>query len=141
MMPTLSIGRYRTIVADVAFAWTTCTLAACAGRGRSATSDAPRIDAVRPDTVVARSGAVVEILIVGRGFAPAAPGTNVLEFAGSRINAVPSNAAGTEIRFVIPETIPSVSEAAPQPLMGGTYTLRVITAGGTSNGVPVTVVR
>jgi hypothetical protein len=114
---------------------------ACAGRAQAAANDPPRIVAVRPDTAVARSGAVVEVVISGRGFAPGAPGANVLDFAGSRINAVPANANGTEIRFVIPETIASVSEAPPQPLLGGTYTLRVITRSGTSNGFPVTVVR
>ncbi|MEO9037132.1 MAG: hypothetical protein ABI442_16650 [Gemmatimonadaceae bacterium] len=115
--------------------------ASCAGRAHAAASDLPHIDAVRPDTVVARFGAVVEVVIGGRGFAPGSPGMNALEFAGSRINAVPSNATGTEIRFVIPETIPSTSEAPPRPLMGGTYIVRIVTGAGTSNGMPVTVVR
>ena len=135
-MRFLKRSRRRMMVTVVAGA-----TASCAGRNQAVANESPRIEAVRPDTVVARRGSVVEVVIVGRGFARGAPGTNTLEFGGVRINGVPANASGTEIRLVIPENVSSRSEAPPEPLSGGTYNLRVITGAGTSNSVPVTVVR
>jgi hypothetical protein len=114
---------------------------ACAGRARTEASAAPRIDAVHPDTVDARSGAVIEVVITGRGFAPGRPGANTLEVAGARITAVPANDNGTELRFVVPDVASSSSEAPPQRILSGTYSLRVITAAGTSNAARITVLR
>jgi hypothetical protein len=115
---------------------------ACAGHNHAAAaSEMPRIDAIRPDSVDARSGSVVELVVSGRGFSPGAPGANTVEVAGVRITGVPANAKGTELRFVVPEVASSNSEAPPQRILGGTYTLRVITAAGASNAMQITVIR
>ena len=135
-MRVLSV-RHRSVF--VAIAASVCV--ACAGRTSAAANEPPRIDAVHPDTVDARSGAIVEVVVSGRGFAPGTPGTNTLEIAGARLTSIPANAKGTELRFVVPDVMPSNSEAPPQRIPGGTYSVRVITGAGTSNAVQLTVVR
>jgi hypothetical protein len=62
-------------------------------------------------------------------------------FGTFAINDVPSNADGTEIRLVIPETLPSGGEAPPQPVLSGSYPIRVRSQSGESNAVVVRVVR
>jgi hypothetical protein len=113
---------------------------ACAGRNQIA-AELPHIDSVHPDSVEARAGSVVEVVVSGRGFSPGSPGANTIEIAGARITGVPANAKGTGLRFVLPEVASSSSEAPPQRILGGTYALRVITAAGASNAVQITVVR
>ncbi len=100
-----------------------------------------QIDAVRPDSVMVASGVVVEVLVKGHGFAPGTPGRNTVVFGSYAVNAVPANADGTEIRFVIPERLPSGSEAPPAQLEAGSYEIRVRNATGESNVATVRVFR
>ena len=116
-------------------------LGACARSRQVETSGAPRIDVVRPDSVLVPRGAVVEVVIVGRGFTPGRPGGNTIEFAGMTVTNVPANADGTEMRFVVPETVSSGSESPPVQLESGTYNVRVKTLAGTSNAKGLRVFR
>ena len=106
---------------------------------RSATD--PHIDTVRPDSVMLAPGAVVEVVIRGRGFEAGTPGRNTIQFGDATITNVPATADGKEIRLVIPDRVPVRGEAAPLPLEAGRYDLRVETSAGTSNRVSVRVDR
>jgi hypothetical protein len=101
----------------------------------------PRIDSIRPDSVIVPRGAVVEVVIRGRGFVPGPPGMNTIHFAGSRVPSVPANAAGTELRFAIPDALPSGSEAPPMPVETGAYAISVETVRGVSNPMTIRIFR
>jgi hypothetical protein len=117
-------------------------MVACAHRrGDGSDPSLPHIDAVRPDSVLVPRDNVVEVTIVGRRFAPGAPGKNTIQFAGTSITQVPANAKGTEIRFAIPDAIPSGNQAPPLHLETGTYTVRIVTAAGASNPMTIRVFR
>ncbi|MEP6494910.1 MAG: hypothetical protein ABJF01_19645 [bacterium] len=135
-----SLGYVRSPAVAIALA---ACLGACARsrHAEGATDPAPRIDAVRPDSVVVPRGSVVEVMIVGRGFAPGTPGANTIELAGTSITQVPANPSGTEMKFVIPETVASRGGAAPLPLESGTYALRITTTAGTSNPMTIRIYR
>lgn len=117
--------------------------AACArGRGSDGSDpSAPHIDRVRPDSVLVPRDNMVQVTIIGRRFAPGQPGMNTIQFAGTSITNVPANSNGTEIRFAIPDAIPSGSGAPPLHLETGTYTVRITTAAGTSNPMPIRIFR
>ena len=115
--------------------------AACASLHRGGGAGGPHIDAVRPDSVFVAEGAVVEVVVHGRGFAPGTPGRNTIEFGNTNITNVPASEDGTRIRLVIPDRVPSGGEAAPLPLEAGRYEIRVRTSAGTSNAVAVRVDR
>jgi len=100
----------------------------------------PTIESIRPDSVVVPRGAVVEVIVRGRGFAPGAPGHNTIQLDGVRLTDVPANATGTELRFVVPDVVAG-GEAPPRPLDTGTYSVRVATQRGTSNAVTIRVFR
>jgi hypothetical protein len=97
--------------------------------------------AVHPDSVIIAGGAVVEVVLHGRGFAPGTPGRNTVVFGSYAINDVPANSDGTEIRLVVPETMPSGGEAAPQPILPGAYQVRVRSPRGESNAIVVRIYR
>ena len=108
-------------------------LVLCMACGRMHRSSAePFIEFIKPDSVMLASGAVVEVVVRGRGFAPGTPGRNTIQFAGVTITNVPASADGTEIRVVIPDRVPVRGDAAPLPLEAGRYDLRVQTSAGTS---------
>lgn len=113
--------------------------AACNAMHR--TSDEPYIDSVRPDSVMLAPGAVVEVVVSGRGFAPGTPGRNTIQLGEATITGVPASADGKEIRVVIPDRVPTRGEAAPLPLEAGRYNLRVQTAAGMSNAVAMRIDR
>lgn len=113
-------------------------LACSAIRQRDVT---PRIDDVRPDSVMVPAGAVVEIVVRGHGFAPGAPGRNTVRFGEQTITSVPATENGTELRFVIPDRVPSGGEAAPLPLESGPYSVSIRTEHGESNARIVRVYR
>lgn len=131
------------MTAVVALIAACATMSAGAGDGASQASvtvaAAPHIDRIVPDTVSAAPGTVVEVSIVGRGFVPGRPGMNTIDFAGMSITSVPSNSAGTEIRFAVPNEIRSTGEAPPMPIHPGSFTVRVRTDRGTSNSVSLMV--
>jgi hypothetical protein len=104
-------------------------------------SSVPEIERVQPDSVSLAMGAVVEVVIHGRGFTPGKPGRNTVQFGSVRVTDVPANDAGTEIRFVVPGVVPSGGEAAPLPLESGSYPVRIQTTIGSSNAVIVRVFR
>lgn len=101
----------------------------------------PRIDGVSPDSVSMPAGAVVEVVIRGRGFVAGSPGRNTVLFGDVTFADVPASSDGRQIRFVIPDRVALRGEAAPLPLETGPYSLRVRTAGGVSNAVIVRVQR
>jgi len=113
---------------------------ACAVQRRAADT-ALRLDVIRPDSVFVAQGAVVEVVLHGRGFAPGTPGRNTVVFGTLTLNNVPANTDGTEIRLVIPDVMPSGGEAAPMPTVAGPYAVRVRTASGESNAATVRVYR
>ena len=104
-------------------------------------SSLPEIDRIQPDSVLVPSGAVIELTIRGHGFLPGTPGRNTVQFGSASITNVPANEDGTQIRFVVPTTMPSGGEAAPLPLESGQYPIRIQTATGSSNAVIVRVFR
>ena len=117
----------------------TTLVAACSAlRGHTA---APHIDRVVPDSVLLAPGAVVEVVIHGSGFFAGSPGRNTIRFGETTITGVPADSAGREIRLAIPQVMPSRGDAAPAPLEGGRYALRVETDAGVSNAVNVRVDR
>lgn len=124
-----------------AFLMLALSMAACHRTKPAPYAGAPMLDAIRPDSVQVPPGAVVEVVLVGRGFAPGRPGMNTVRFAGVSIGNVPANAKGTELRFVIPQAMTASGEAPPIPLEGGPYTIRVVTAGGVSNPLTIRVYR
>ncbi len=99
------------------------------------------IDSLRPDSVFVAPGAVVEIVVQGRGFAPGTPGQNTVRFGSVRLTNVPASDDGRVIRVVVPDRVPSGGDAAPLPLETGRYELRVETSAGTSNAMVVRVFR
>ena len=100
----------------------------------------PHIDSLRPDSVVAVRGAVIEILVVGRGFVAGAPGENAVRVGSATLSHVPANRSGTEIRFVLPDAMPSNGEAPPASLLAGQYAVSVRTSAGESNTMILRVV-
>jgi hypothetical protein len=99
----------------------------------------PHIDAVVPDSVSVQRHSVKELLIRGTGFAAGTPGRNTVMIGPIRLTQVPANAAGTEIRVIIPDRIVGASEAPPRPVLPGRYAVSVETAAGISNAVNVQV--
>lgn len=118
-------------------------LSACRHRRPSSDDplDAPRLDRIQPDSVVAPRGSVVEVLLVGKGFAPGRPGANTVEFAGMSITDVPATMSGDTIRFMIPESVTRGGEAPAIALETGAYTVRVRTTTGVSNARTIRVYR
>lgn len=102
---------------------------------------APTIVAIRPDSVWIAAGAVTEVVLHGRGFVPGKPGHNTVMLGTATFNDVPASDDGTEIRFVIPDRVPSGGEAPPMPIDPGAYPVRVRTPNGDSNVVNVRVYR
>ncbi|MGQ0639188.1 MAG: hypothetical protein ACT4P6_00205 [Gemmatimonadaceae bacterium] len=100
---------------------------------------APHIDALAPDSARVARYSVVEVVIRGSGFAPGTPGRNTVELGPIKLNQVPANQAGTEIRFVIPDRYTTNDEAPPRPLGPGTYTVTVHTGVGASNAVSIRI--
>lgn len=119
---------------------TTAVMACAALRALSGTG-APHVDRVVPDSVLLVPGAAVEVAIQGSGFAEGKPGRNTIRFGDATITDVAADDAGREIRFMIPQTMPARGDAAPAPLEGGRYALRVETNAGVSNAVTVRIDR
>jgi hypothetical protein len=113
-------------------------LTACALR---TPGDALRLEAIRPDSVLIASGAVVLVVLHGRGFVPGQPGQNTVMFGTHALRNVPANADGTQIMLAIPETLPSGGEAPPVQVDAGAYEIRVRTAAGESNRATVRIFR
>jgi hypothetical protein len=101
----------------------------------------PAIESLRPDSVFVAPGAVVEIVVQGRGFVPGTPGRNTVRFGTAKITNVPASDDGRVIRVVVPDRVPSGGDAAPLPLETGRYDIRVETSAGTSNAMVVRVFR
>jgi hypothetical protein len=101
----------------------------------------PAIESLRPDSVFVAPGAVVEIVVNGRGFVPGSPGRNTVRFGTVRLTNVPASDDGRVIRVVVPDRVPSGGDAAPLPLETGRYDIRVETSAGTSNAMAVRVFR
>jgi len=102
---------------------------------------APTIESLRPDSVYVAPGAVVEIVVQGRGFVPGTPGRNTVRFGSVKLTDVPASDDGRVIRVVVPDRVPSGGDAAPLPLETGRYDIRVETSAGTSNTMVVRVFR
>jgi len=120
--------------------WSALALGVACSPFRHGTT-APRIDGIDPDSVTMTAGAVVEVMIRGRGFAPGPPGRNTVQFGELSLADVPASGDGRQIRFVLPDRMPLRGDAAPLPLEAGRYDIRVRTARGVSNAVAVKVSR
>lgn len=116
-------------------------VAGACGLFRHASAASPTIDSLRPDSVLVAPGAVVEIVVQGRGFAPGTPGRNTVRFGTVRLTNVPASDDGRIIRLVVPDRVPSGGDAAPLPLETGHYDIRVETSAGISNAMVVRVFR
>jgi hypothetical protein len=99
---------------------------------------AMRIDALVPDSVMFGPNRMNEIVIRGRGFRPAGTGTHLIRIGMIELPGVPANAAGTEIRVVVPDRA-VMGGGAPRPLFPGKYDVIVSTERDTSNAVPLRV--
>jgi hypothetical protein len=106
-----------------------------------APNGAPTLDAIRPDSILVAAGAVAEVVLRGTGFVPGRPGHNTVVLGTVAFNDVPASDDGKEIRFVIPDRMPSGGEAPPMPLDAGAYPVRVRTPNGESNPLNVRVYR
>jgi hypothetical protein len=94
----------------------------------------PRLDRLVPDSIAVERGMVAEVEIHGRGFAGGeAPPGNTVRVGSVALNAVPSNAQGTVIRFVVPDAVPGGGEAPPSAWLPGRYPVTVTTARGMSD--------
>lgn len=116
-------------------------VAGACGLFHRTSSATPAIESLRPDSVFVAPGAVVEIVLQGRGFVPGTPGRNTVRFGTVKLTNVPASDDGRVIRVVVPDRVPSGGDAAPLPLETGRYDIRVETSAGTSNAMVVRVFR
>ncbi|MEO6446403.1 MAG: hypothetical protein ABIZ91_06905 [Gemmatimonadaceae bacterium] len=105
--------------------------------GGSAATGAPVITSLVPDQVRLAANTISEIVVHGTGFAPT--GSNIVHVGPIVLRDVPANAAGTEIRVVVPARYTSNAEAPPRPLFPGSYPVQVESRGLMSNSVMVKV--
>ena len=115
---------------------TTSTPAPATGKG--AASSAPVVTALVPDSVRLSPNTISEIVVRGTGFA--STGTNTVHIGPIVLRSVPGNAAGTEIRLVVPTRYTTNAEAPPRPLFPASYAVTVETGGHTSNSVMLKVI-
>lgn len=105
--------------------------------GHPPPTGAPVISALVPDSVHLAPNTISEIVVRGTGFA--AGGTNTVRIGPIVLRNVSANAAGTEIRLVVPNRYSTNAEAPPRPLFPGSYPISVETGGLTSNAVMLKV--
>ena len=115
---------------------TTSTPAPATGKG--AASSAPVVTALVPDSVRLSPNTISEIVVRGTGFA--STGTNTVHIGPIVLRSVPGNAAGTEIRLVVPTRYTTNAEAPPRPLFPASYAVTVENGGHTSNSVMLKVI-
>ena len=115
---------------------TTSTPAPATGKG--AASSAPVVTALVPDSVRLSPNTISEIVVRGTGFA--STGTNTVHIGPIVLRSVPGNAAGTEIRLVVPARYTTNAEAPPRPLFPASYAVTVENGGHTSNSVMLKVI-
>ena len=106
--------------------------------GKGAASSAPVVTALVPDSVRLSPNTISEIVVRGTGFA--STGTNTVHIGPIVLRSVPGNAAGTEIRLVVPTRYTTNAEAPPRPLFPASYAVTVETGGHTSNSVMLRVI-
>lgn len=93
--------------------------------------NAPKVDSIRPTQARLVSGNLVAIDVYGAQFAPA---ENQVLLSGTPISSVPSPTSRA-LRFILPTTFASNSEAPPRQLLAGVYEIQIRTAAGVSNAV------
>lgn len=98
----------------------------------------PVLSSLAPDSVRLASNTINEITLRGQGFATT--GSNTVRIGPVVIPSVPANAAGTEIRVVVPARYSTSTESPPRPLMPGSYAVTVEARGLTSAALTVKVV-
>ena len=106
--------------------------------GKGAASTAPVVTALVPDSVRLSPNTISEIVVRGTGFA--STGTNTVHIGPIVLRSVPGNAAGTEIRLVVPARYTTNAEAPPRPLFPASYAVTVEKGGHTSNSVMLKVI-
>jgi len=106
--------------------------------GGGAVSGAPVVTALVPDSVQLSPNTISEIVLRGSGFA--STGTNTVHVGPIVLRGVPGNAAGTEIRVVVPTRYTKNAEAPPRPLFPASYAVTVENGGHTSNSVMLKVI-
>lgn len=102
---------------------------------RAAGGAAPHLDSIVPSHVHASPGVPMRVTIFGRGFTPT--GNHVL--VADQSVAIMDSPSGTSVAVVLSPWLPSHGEVPPRQLVPGSYPIRVRTAAGTSNAVPLIV--
>jgi IPT/TIG domain len=114
-------------------------VAACGGaagnRADPPPTDGPRVLGVTPDSVLAGESYPVVLTIRGERFDPEG---NFVRLGNELTDTVPSTSS-TSIRWVMPKSVPSGSEAPPRVVQPGRYELTVQTHAGRSNPVVLTL--
>ena len=103
-----------------------------------ASAATPTLASLTPDAISMMGGAITEIVAKGTGFEPGQPGKNTVEVGTIVLTSVPANAAGTELRFVVPESY-STGTGMPMRTMSGSYKVVIRTSRGASNSVTLRV--
>lgn len=139
------------------FAVLLLAVAACAGRGSGSTpapgdaspgqtTGAPTLADLAPDTVRLGPGQLPTLVLTGRGFVPGATGAlgaggNTVRVGRALFERLPANAAGTELRFVMPFTYTDTAvRNRPASFGPGQYPVTVLTAAGESNALLLTLI-
>jgi hypothetical protein len=96
---------------------------------------AVRIDSIVPRAATVTSGALIAVMIYGKGFTATA---NSVLLNGVAVASIRSTDSVTA-RLIVPATFPGTSEVAPRTVAPGEYTLQIKNTSGTSNTVTLTL--
>lgn len=99
------------------------------------TAGMPVLTRLVPESARMVANGIVDVRVTGVHFEPGMPGNNVVELGPIRLTQVPANDSGTQLRFVVPDRVPSSDEAPPRRLFPGDYPLTVTTRAGRSNAL------
>jgi len=99
---------------------------------QSATTCRPsevKLFTLAPDTFALSSGDRSAVMVRGCGFAA----VNTVEVGPATLRGVRASKDGTELLFVVPQTLDATGEVPPMTMPRGNVTVRVVTAAGASN--------
>lgn len=129
-------------------------LAACGARARGAdgvpastiATGAPALLRLAPETVDIGRGEIPTLVLTGRAFVPGGEGGfgtgggNTVRVGPLQLTGIPSDSAGTTIRFALPLSYnDSTLRGRPAAFIPGQYPVSVTTPRGTSNVLMLTM--